>query len=114
MKTTSIRVKLRLAKRRKKAARKQKRVAGEFWRDVTKYKKVFGGSHKDATTTMRTSVKWVNKRWARMSKKRRDLASQKVGGEGEIKQTIIERAMEKAGIKDMNRAKDWWEARGSK
>jgi len=109
MKTTTIRVKLRLARRKKAARKKKARVAGEFWRDVAKYKEVFGGTHKDATTTMRTSVKWVNKRWARMSKKRRDLASQEIGGKGKIKQTIIERAMEIHGVKDMNQAKDWWE-----
>ena len=111
--STRARIKLRLAKRRKKTKQK-KRVAGEFWRDVEGYKKLLGGTHAEAREAVSKSSKWVNKRWNRMSKKRRDLASLKVGKAGEIKRTIIERAMEKAGITDMNKAKDWWEARGSK
>jgi len=112
---TRARVKLRVARRKKAVLRKKKpRVAGEFWKDVAGYKKLFGGTHKDAVKGTRGSVKWVNKRWNRMSKKRRELAEQETGGEGKIKQTIIERAMSRHGIKDMNRAKDWWEARGSK
>ena len=112
MKTTSIRVKLRLA-RRKKAAKKQKRVAGEFWKDVKAYRKLSGESQKAGMETVKGWKKYVDKRWARMSKKRRDLAEQEVESKG-IKETIIERAMSRHGIKDMNRAKDWWEARGSK
>ena len=111
IKTTRARIKVRLAKR-KKARKKQKRVAGEFWKDVAGYKKLLGGTHAEAQEAVRKSSKWVNKRWNRMSKKRRDLASQPVGGKG-IKETIIERAMEKAGITDMNKAKDFWEAKGS-
>ena len=109
--STRARVKLRIA-RKKKVAKQQKRVAGAFWRDVAGYKKLLGGTHKDAVAAVRGSNKWVNKRWNRMSKKRRDLASQEVW-KGGIKKTIIERAMYRHGIKDENRAKDWWEARGS-
>jgi len=112
MKTTRARVKLRLARRKKAAKKKKARVAGEFWRDVAGYKKLVGGTHKDAVATIRGSKKWVDKRWNRMPAWRRKLASQVVG-EGEIKKTIIERAMEKAGITDMNKAKDYWEAKGS-
>jgi len=88
-------------------------VAGEFWKDVKTYRKHFGGTQKEGMEGVRATPKWVNKRWNRMSKKRRDLASQEIGGKG-IKETIIERAMENAGITGMNQAKDWWEARGSK
>ena len=113
MKTTTIRVKLRLARRKKAARKKKPRVAREFWRDVAGYKKLLGGTHKDAVEAVRGSNKWVDKRWNRMPAWRRKLASLEVG-EGEIKKTIIERAMYRHGIKDENRAKDWWEARGSK
>ena len=112
MKTTRARIKLRLT-RRKKVAKKKARVAGEFWKDVAGYKKLLGGTHVEAREAVSKSSKWVNKRWARMSKKRRDLASQETW-KGGIKKTIIERAMERAGITDMNKAKDWWEARGSR
>ena len=113
MQTTRARIKIRLAKRKKATSRKKARVAGEFWKDVKTYRKHFGGTQKEGMEGVRATPKWVNKRWSRMSKKRRDLAFQEVGGEGKIKQTIIERAMEKAGITDMNKAKDYWEAKGS-
>ena len=111
--TTRARIKVRLARRKKAVSRKKARVAGEFWRDVEGYKKLLGGTHTEAREAVSKSSKWVNKRWNRMSKKRRDLASQEIGGKG-IKQTIIERQMKIHGITDMNQAKDYWEARGSK
>ena len=116
MKPGSIRarVKLRLARRKKAVSGKKKaRVAGGFWEDVKAYRELSGESQREGMKTVRGWKKYVDKRWARMSKKRRDLASQEIGGEGKIKQTIIERAMEKAGITDMNKAKDYWEAKGS-
>jgi len=112
MSSIRTRVKVRLA-RRKKATKKKARVAGEFWRDVKAYRELSGESQKKGMETVRGWKKYVDKRWNRMSKKRRDLAFQEVGGEGEIKRTIIERAMERAGITDMNKAKDYWEAKGS-
>ena len=112
--TTRARIKLRLARRKKIVSRKKKaRVAGSFWKDVKAYRKLSGESQKAGMETVRGWKKYVDKRWARMSKKRRDLAEQEVESKG-IKETIIERAMSRHGIKDMNRAKDWWEARGSK
>ena len=96
---TRARIKLRLA-RRKKTARKRKRVAGEFWRDVAGYKKLLGGTHKDAVAAVKWSVKWVEKRQARMSKKRREKS---------VKQIIIEREMRKHKVTDMMQAKDWFE-----
>ena len=115
-KTTRARIKLRLAKR-KKAAKGKARVAGEFWKDVKTYRKHFGGTQKEGMEGVRATPKWVNKRWNRMSKKRREKASEPIGypeGYKGIKETIIERAMRNAGVTDMNRAKDYWEARGSK
>ena len=100
MKTTNIRVKLRIAKRKKRAKQK-KRVAGGFWRDVAGYKKLVGGTHKDAVTAIKWSVKWVEKRQARMSKKQREKKS--------VKQIIIEREMRKHKVTDMMQAKDWFE-----
>jgi len=72
--TTRARIKVRLARRKKAVSRKKPRVAGEFWKDVEGYKKIFGGTHKEAVKATSGSVKWVNRRWNRMSKKRRDLA----------------------------------------
>ena len=107
------RIKLRLAKRKKAVSRKKAQVAGEFWRDVAKYRKLSGENQQAGMETVRGWKKYVDKRWARMSKKRRDLAMQTTWKDG-IKKTIIERAMYRHGIKDENRAKDWWEARGSR
>ena len=98
--TIRARIKLRLAKRKKAARKKKARVAGAFWRDVAGYKKVFGGTHKDAVEATKWSVKWVEKRQARMSKKQREKS---------IKQIIIERAMRIHKVTDMYQAKDWYE-----
>jgi len=115
MKTTRARIKLRLA-HRKKTRKKQKRVAGEFWKDVKTLRKISECSQEEAIREVRRFPKWVNRRWNRMSEKRKKLARTHVtepyGYKG-VKQTIIERAMEKAGITDMNKAKDYWEAKGS-
>jgi len=100
MKTTRARVKLRLARRKKAAKKKKARVASEFWRDVAGYKKIFGGTHKDAVAATKWSVKWVEKRQARMSKKQREKS---------VKQVIIEREMRKHKVTDMFQAKDWYE-----
>jgi len=116
MKTTRARIKVRLARRKKAAGKKKPRVAGEFWKDVKTYRKHFGGTQKEGMEGVRATPKWVNKRWNRMSKKRREKASEPIGYPKDykgIKKTIIERAMEKAGITDMNKAKDFWEAKGS-
>jgi len=111
MSTIRARVKVRLA-RRKRATKKKPRVAGEFWGDVKAYRELLGGTQAEGREAVRASPKWVNKRWNRMSKKRRDLAEQETW-KGGVKKTIIERAMEKAGITDMNQARDFWEAKGS-
>ena len=99
--STRARIKVRLAKRKKAAAKKKARVAGEFWRDVAGYKKLLGGTHKDAVEAIKWSVKWTEKRQARMSKKQREKKS--------VKQIIIEREMRKHKVTDMMQAKDWFE-----
>ena len=114
-KRTQTRIRLRIAARKRK--HKQPKGLSEFAKDVKTLRKISECSQEAAVREVRRFPKWVNRRWARMSKKRKELAKTYVkepyGYKG-IKQTIIERAMYRHGIKDENRAKDWWEARGSK
>ena len=114
-KRTQTRIKLRITARKRK--RKQPKGLSEFGRDVKILRKISECSQEAAVREVRRFPKWVNRRWDRMSEKRKKLAGTNVTepyGHKGIKQTIIERAMYRHGIKDMNRAKDWWEARGSK
>lgn len=93
-----------------------KRVASGFWSDVKKLRDTGLYTHREATEAAKKTTKWVDKRWERMSKKRRDLATKNVqhlhGYKG-AKQAIIERYMEQHGYSTMNEARDAWERGGS-
>ena len=91
-----------------------KRVASKFWSDVKGYRKLLGGTRQEAIYTVKRSSKWVNKRWMRMSKKRREKATTiPEYKDKNVKQTIIERYMKIHGYSTMNEARNAWERSGS-
>ena len=94
-----------------------KRVASPFWHDVKVVKEGLGMSHRDATTTVRGSPKWVNKRWNRMAAWRRRLATAPVGrgekGGYSPKETIQKRFMEARNLHTQNEFRMAWEANES-